>query len=166
MRFYLLPLLVVLSALPAVAQEEVSAAEVGSTNAAYYSFLRTGEVPIEVFVLGEVRDPGVYAVGLGTDLDHLLALAGGVSYGSQEERLVRDVTVRLYDSTGGNRVLTYEQPLDRVLAGSPPLPTLDDGDVVVVDVQAKRGWFTFDNTLRVFTAVASLVLVVERIARP
>lgn len=162
MRRLLFPL-VVLVAFPAAAQDEALATEVGSTNAAYYSFLRTGEVPIEVFVLGEVSDPGVYAVGLGTDLDHLLALAGGVAYGAQEERLVQDVTVRLYDNAGGNRVLSYEQSLDRLLAGTPPLPTLDNGDVVVVDVQAQQSWFTFSNTLSVLTALASLILVVERI---
>src|SRR5690606_3492154 len=89
-------LLVAAVAVPAVAQPDASASEVGETNTAYYSFLRTGEVPIEVFVLGEVRAPGVYAVGLGTDLDHLLALAGGMAYSSTEEGIERNVIVRLY----------------------------------------------------------------------
>ena len=150
-------------ALPAAAQVDASASGVGETNTAYYSFLRTGEVPIEVFVLGEVQSPGVYAVGLGTDLDHLLALAGGVAYGSSEERLERDVNVRLYHQAGGNRTLSYEQSLDRVLAGTPALPTLEDRDVVVVDAKAQQNWFTFDNALRVFTAVATLILIVERV---
>jgi hypothetical protein len=158
-------LLVAAVAVPAAAQPGASASEVGETNTAYYSFLRTGEVPIEVFVLGEVRAPGVYAVGLGTELDHLLALAGGMAYSSTEEGIERNVVVRLYHAPGGNRVLAYEQPLDRVLAGSPPLPTLEDGDVVVVDVDVQRSWLTFDNALRVVTALASIFLVIDRVTQ-
>src|SRR5690606_8678447 len=138
--------------------------EVEASQAAYYSFLRTGEVPIEVFVLGSVRSTGVYAVGLGTTLDQLLALTGGVSLG--EGRLERDVKVRLYHEVGGNRVLSYEQPLGQVLSGSPPLPSLEDGDVVVVDVQ-RRGasWFTLDNTLRLISVATSLILLIDRFGR-
>jgi hypothetical protein len=157
----LLAAVAVLAAPPGAAQSTVSASGVEETNTAYYAFLRTGEVPVEVFVLGEVRAPGVYAVGLGTDLDHLLALAGGVAYGSSEEDLERDVTVRLYHQAGGSRTLAYEQSLDRVLAGAPPLPALEDGDVVVVDAEAQQEWLTFDNALRVFTALASLFLIIE-----
>src|SRR5690606_2728336 len=132
---------------------------------AYYSFLRTGEVPIEVFMLGAVRSTGVYAVGLGTTLDQLVALSGGVSVGG-EGRLERDAMVRLYHEVGGNRVLSYEQPLGNLLSGTPPLPSLEDGDVVVVDVQQRgRSWFTLDNTLRLISVATSLILLIDRFGR-
>lgn len=164
-RTLTLALLVLAPAGAAAAQPSVSAAGVEQTNTAYYSFLRTGEVPMEVFVLGEVHAPGVYAVGLGTDLDHLLALAGGVAYSSQQEDIERDVSVRLYHVAGSTRTLAYEQSLDHVLAGSPALPAIEDGDVVVVDVEQRSGWLTFDTAIQVFSALATLVLLIDNVAK-
>lgn len=139
--------------------------EVDPSGVAYFSFLRSGEVQVEVLVLGDVGRPGVYAVGLDTSPDRLLALAGGAAATARSEEVESRTTVRIYRREGESRRLRAEMPLDSFLAEPPP--PLGDGDALIVDVEerVRQKSQTLDTVLRVLTAAASLILVVDRYAR-
>lgn len=147
----------------AQAQEAVGLDEVEVGGTAYYTFVRSGEVRIEVLALGSVRSPGIYAVGLGMTLDQLLALTGGasVSRRSSTERI--RVMVRLYRQGTGQRRLVYEEPMERVLAGTGQYPVLQEGDALMVETIVRQQWFTLERTLRLVSAAGTLFLVILRI---
>ena len=127
--------------------------EIESAGAAYFQFLRSGEVPIEVLVMGDVGAPGIYSVGVGTGIAELLALSRGGN---------RDAIVRLYQQNGDQRLLVYEQPVQQVMTGVPVLPPLASDNILFVEVEDRSVWFTLDNVLRLVTTAATLLLVYDR----
>ncbi len=147
----------------AQAQETVGLGGVEVGGTAYHTFVRSGEVRIEVLALGSVRSPGIYAVGLGMTLDQLLALTGGasVSTRSSEERI--RVMVRLYRQEAGQRRLIYEKPLERMLTGTEQYPVLQDGDALMVETIVRQQWFTLERALRFLSTAGTLFLVILRI---
>ncbi|MCH8960503.1 MAG: SLBB domain-containing protein, partial [Bacteroidetes bacterium] len=46
-------------------------------GSSYHVFAKPGEATVQIQVLGNVKFPGIYEVGVGTDLGQLLALTGG-----------------------------------------------------------------------------------------
>lgn len=131
-------------------------------RAAYYTYVRPGELTVTVLVMGHVRAPGTYTVGLGTTADRLLALAGGATPSSTDARDVTTTTVRvLRPDADGTRQALSTQPLDAVYAR--PGPALDDGDLLVVDRTTRRNAPRLDTALRVATTAGTLFLVVYNI---
>ena len=105
---------------------------------------------IRVSVLGEVRTPGLLSVEPGTNLIHLITLAGGPT----ERANMREVRVI-------RNGVPYEVDLQSALAGSPAgLVVLYSNDVVFLD--RKRG-LTRENLsfgMNVLTALLSVVSVI------
>ncbi|MGQ0713303.1 MAG: polysaccharide biosynthesis/export family protein [Gemmatimonadaceae bacterium] len=105
---------------------------------------------IRVSVLGEVRTPGLQSVEPGTNLIHLITLAGGPT----ERANMREVRVI-------RNGVPYEVDLQSALAGSPAgLVVLYSNDVVFLD--RKRG-LTRENLsfgMNVLTALLSVVSVI------
>lgn len=137
--------------------------EVEVQGTAYYTFVRSGEVRIEVLALGTVKSPGLYAVGLGTTLDEFLALTGGTSLGTRSGDAEVSLIVRLYRDVRGKRMLIYEEPLERVLVGTEEYPVLQDGDALMVETIVRQQWFTLDRMLSLFSTAATLVLLILRL---
>ena len=137
--------------------------EVEVAGTAYFRFVRTGEVTIEVMALGSIRSPGVYAVGLGMTLDQLLGLAGGAAdiRRSSAERV--RVMVRLYRQNGAGRTLVYEESMEDVLAGTGQYPVLQSRDTLVVEQVVRQRWFTLDRTLQLLSTAATFTLLMLRI---
>ena len=108
-----------------------------------------------VGVVGSVQQPGVYQVTPAMTLFDVIFLAGGFAPGADQEkvRIVR----------GGRAI---EVDAYRVLQGQglpdPVALRLESGDQVVVP---SSGGFNFRSFLQSLGAVASLVLVIERISR-
>lgn len=148
---------------PAQAQGRSDLDDVDVDGTAYYRFVRSGEVQIEVMALGSVRSPGLYAVGLGMTLDQLLGLAGGAvnARRSSAER-VRTV-VRLYRQEEAGRALIYEEPMEHVLAGTGQYPALQSGDTLVLEQIVRQRWFTLDRTVRLLSTAATFTLLILRI---
>ena len=137
--------------------------DVEQVGVSYHSFARAGEVQVEVLVLGDVRVPGVYAVGIGIRPDELLALAGGPVATSQSERVETTVTVQVFREGPAGRTLAEEQLLEQFLTAPPP--PLEAGDALVVDVEEEERQRTLDIALRVLTAASTVFLVIERLLR-
>ncbi len=163
-------LILALCAFQGVAAERAQAQEFGGLDevevggTAYYTFVRSGEVRIEVLALGSVRSPGIYAIGLGMTLDQFLALTGGGSVTQRSSAETIRVVVRLYRQEAGQRRLVYEEPLERVLSSEiEQYPVLREGDALMVETIVKQRFFTLERGLRLFSAAGTLLLLALRI---
>lgn len=133
-----------------------------TSGTSYRIFVRPGQNTVQVLLLGDVGQPGLYKVGEDTDLIQLLALSGGErSEGGGGGRRLRregDTTVRLYRPSNGERELIFEAEMDEFVARS-AYPALKTGDVI--QVETKRGFPWFD-TVRFLTTTTTFVLTVIR----
>jgi len=110
-----------------------------STAPGYYVYHQPGESTVQVAVEGAVRSPGLYEVALGTDLQRVLALAGGPSYDARDHNVSQRVEVRLFRPEQG---VIYATLIQNVAASPGATPELREGDSVLVDVIRRRrfGW--------------------------
>ena len=133
-------------------------------SVSYHRFVRPGEVPMNVEVMGLVRSPGVYEVGLNTDLGRMLALAGGSSEGLRSSGEDVKLRVDLYRPDASGRRLIYSTSLDSLFLESVPYPELQEGDVINVHGTVKKR-FGWRDSLSIATSAAALALFIERLTR-
>ncbi|SRR5690554_936651 len=155
---------IILLAPAAHAQEILSPGDVQSSGTAYRLFTHAGEPTIEVMVLGSDGADGIYGVGVDTELDQLLALAGGAALGSRPRSTRRSVTIRLFRTEGGERRLIYEAPLEQMLLEPEKYPKLQEQDVFVIETIERTG-FSWRDALSVVTTLTSVGLLAERLIR-
>lgn len=139
-----------------------------TTGTSYHIFAKEGEATLQVLVLGSVGSPGVYEVGVATDLGQLLALTGGPPLESTTGSVRRssEVTVRLFREEAGRRNLVYEAALERMLVEPGLYPALQDGDVFAVErITVERQRFGWREGLSLLSGLASLGLLIERFGR-
>ena len=150
--------------LPAVAQEgSYDRIEETRSTAAYFYHARPGVPTIQVSVWGTVPRPGVYEVREGTHIDRLMTLAGGAPIEARSENEEADITIRLFrGQQQGARELVYEAPLEKLLRDTDVPPSVQAGDVLVVETRVESG-FNWRDVLGIVGSVGSLALVVERI---
>lgn len=130
--------------------------------AAYFSYSEPGDVTILVNVWGTVRFPGLYEVPVGTRLNTLYSLAGGVETGARTRRQIREVSVRLMRPAGeGEATVVYEQSQEGELVAPSSNPALQGGDTLLIDtvVRQRFGW---RDVVPVVNAAAVLLLALER----
>ncbi len=84
---------------------------------------------VEIYVLGEVNNPGQVSVSPGTTMLQLMAVVGGPSQYAATKRIQLR---RINPQTGVEHMSTFNY--DRVLRGgqTPSLGALVDGDIIVV----------------------------------
>ncbi len=128
----------------------------------YYYFVRPGEATMEISVWGTVESPGAYQIGTEYDLGMVLSLAGGPEFGVRQERSERRVTLELYRGQAGTRSLVYEASLNQAVSAPERYPSLQDGDVLIVET-LERDRFSWRDALTIVAGVATLTLAVERI---
>jgi hypothetical protein len=131
--------------------------DIRTDGTSYRVFARPGENTIQVFVLGDLGQPGVYSVGADTELAQLVALTGGPGGGGRS-----DTTIRLYRPENGRRELIYEAELDDFIRRSDVHPDLQSGDILQVETIQREG-FDWRDGLRILTAAASLSFAIERL---
>lgn len=141
---------------PALGQR-FSEYEVSGTS--YRVFARPGQNTIQVLVIGNGGQSGLYKIGADTDLARLLALSGGASGGGRTE-----TTIRLYRPQDGQRELVFEAELNRLIEESGSSPALQAGDVIQIESVERRG-FGWRDALQIVTAVATTTFAIERIVR-
>ena len=129
----------------------------------YYHFAQPGEATIQVFVLGAGL-PGLYEIGEGTDLGSLFILAGGSGLDRQQAGVRRRVTIRLFKENMPQRTLAYEASLADLLATPGTYPSLEDRDILQVEIIEKRR-FSWRDGLVILTSLGTLALIVENILR-
>ncbi len=152
----------VLTAPDARAQEFGRVGDFITSGTSYHVFAEPGEATVQVQVLGSVGAPGLYEVGVGTDLGRLLALTGGLQFLSEDPNIRRSVEVRVYRLQDGRRTVIYEAPYEEVLQEPARYPVLQDEDAIVVEATTSRR-FTWQNALSIIGSLAGLLLVVDRL---
>jgi len=133
--------------------------DIRTEGTSYRVFARPGENTVQVYVLGDLGQPGVYSVGADTELAQLVALTGGPG-GTTRGR--SDTTIRLYRAENGQRELIYEAELDEFIERSDVHPDLQSGDILQVETIQREG-FGWRDGLRILTAAASLSFAVDRL---
>ncbi len=129
-----------------------------STAPGYYVYHQPGEATVQVAVEGAVRSPGLYEIALGTDLQRVLALAGGPAYDAREANVRQRVEVRLFRPEQG---VIYQSQIQNVAAAPGATPELREGDSVLVDVIRRRqfGWQDAAGVIGALSGVAVLISV-------
>jgi len=125
---------------------------------------RPGESTKKVVVVTDVGGGGVYLVGETISLDPLLVMTGAVATAPDVPDQRQEVTISLYRRAGGQRTLIYEAPLEQVLDNPEEHPTLQDDDVVKVDVTVHRKRFSWQQTFTIINTLGTLTILVLRIA--
>lgn len=118
---------------PAIAQTIGRVEGRESTAGGYYVNARPGEPTTRVYVWGGVRNPGVYEVGSGFDVQGVLSLAG-LSVEAEQEPGDPEVYVRVYRPSEGR--LLYNAPVSQFVVEPEAHPALTEGDVLTVGVEA------------------------------
>ena len=163
----LLAVLAWLAAGPALAQPVTPPfGEVQTSGLSYFTYAEPGAPTIEVMVVGEGARTGVYRIQEGTTLTRLLVLGGNVPSSEETERRVTEAFVRVLRETGGTRATVYEATTEQALREPQAHPALQDGDVVELDVTYEElpEPFTFRQGIQIASSVASIALLILRIA--
>ncbi len=110
-----------------------------SNSTGYYYNHLPGEATIQVQVEGAVLYPGLYEVGVDTDLRRVLALAGGPRLDVRDRDSDRRVDIRLLRPSEG---AIYVSTLASASVRPDQIPALRHDDTILVDVISKRrfGW--------------------------
>lgn len=163
-----MPVAAVLLAVPVFAQSTASVdpcrgrlgrAELTETTSdTYYRYSIPGEATVQVNVEGAVQQPGLYEIGVGTDLGRLLALSGGPRYEIREHGRRRRVEVRLFRPNAGALPI-YATTLQDTATNPDVYPALCEGDTMLIDVvETKRfGWQEMATIAGGISAIAFLV---------
>lgn len=158
-------LLYVLTAVPLAHAQEYGRVEKTESNVnSYFYHVQPGNATVQVQVLGDVGASGLYEVDQGTDLGQLLALSGGPFSNSRQHLTRRTVTVRLYRHQSPTRELFYEADLEHAMTDTEAYPTLQDGDVLSVEITERRR-FSWRDGFTIVNTVALLALAAERFSR-
>lgn len=136
--------------------------EVISSGVAYYLFTAPGQQTHRVIVLGAVS-PGIYEIGEGTTFSELVALVRGNPAGEITDKVSREITVQLYRESAGRRSVVYEAEYEDFLRRPDTHPSLQDGDVLVVEV-ISRERTRLRDILSITSSLASLTLLVIRLS--
>ena len=118
--------LAVLAVLPALA----GAQPTDPTGVAVFRYVQPGRPAAAIDVWGAVGQPGRYLVEPGLTLLDVLVLAGGPALAA-DDQASRTATVTVTRGAGDDRTVAARLTLDDLADGA-PVPTLRDGDLVVV----------------------------------
>lgn len=136
-----------------------------SSNAdTYFYFTQPGAATMQIQVLGTVRTPGLYEVSEGTTMGQLLALSGGPPLSPRSRHTQVEATVRLYRPNPAGSALLYEGALEQGISDPNRYPTLQDNDVITVEVTQHQP-FDWRDASRIVSTVAVLALAIERFSR-
>jgi hypothetical protein len=74
------------------------------------------------------------------------------------------VTIRLSRTTDAARTVIYEAPLEQLFGAQSNYPSLQDGDIVTVDVeyQQRFGW---RDAATIFSSIGTVAVIVLNIIR-
>ena len=134
-----------------------------STAGTYYRYFVPGEATIQVSVSGSVIQPGLYEVGVGTDLGRLLALSGGPRIDTRNNRQKRRIELRLFrPRTGADPI--YATTMEDAAANPDAYPTLQEGDTLLVEVVQSDG-FGWRDALTVAGGLSAVAVLLEVLTR-
>ncbi len=162
-RSFALLVVLLLAAAPAFAQSAQPTQrfdEVRTNSGSYFFHVKPGEATMKVQVLGAVRAPGLYELGRGTSVSTLLALSGGPLLDVRQRNNKRTVTLRLWRS--GHTQPYYETILEQAVARPETSPAMQEGDVLMVEIEEKQK-FGWRDAFTIVGGVGALAFAIESI---
>lgn len=136
-----------------------------------YEYARPGQPTMTIYVWGAVSKPGIWVIEREATLVEVLSLVNVQAGGDMQEGARETRFLRIYRGGGapqpsgayGDRDLVYEAPLDEMMTALQLAPGLQDGDVLAVEVETHRSWFTFRNISSLIGTAAALTLLIIRL---
>lgn len=136
-----------------------------------FEYARPGQPTMTLYIWGAVSRPGIWHVEREATLVEILSLANVQAGGSEGEGVRVERFLRVYRGSGApptagafpSRDLVYEVPLEDLMSAQSALE-LRDGDVLAVEVETHRTWFTLRNISSVIGTAASLTLLIIRLS--
>ncbi len=127
-------------------------------------FARPGMPTNEVWVWGEVSQPGIWRVERGADLVQFLSHLR-VPGALQERAGTRTrYTLKIYRGQPRERDLIFETRLDELLEQGGDYPELQDGDILAVELRQRQSrWQIARLVTTTISSAASLTLLFLRI---
>jgi hypothetical protein len=168
--------------------QEFGRIEDTQSNVSYFFHAQPGQATVQVSLWGTVRQTGIYEIPVGTELNDLLSMAGGVPETARRKGQDAPTTyIRAYRLTGTatneaasgssqdgsakiaegskERKRIFEGTLADVLTGEAQPPLLNEDDIIVVEtVQPRRG-FGWRDALSLASTLGTLTLLGLRIFR-
>ena len=130
-----------------------------SNSTGYYYNHLPGEATIQVQVEGAVLYPGLYEVGVGTDLRRVLALAGGPRLDVRDRDSDRRVDIRLLRPSEG---AIYISTLAAASVRPDLIPPMRHDDTVLVDVISRRR-FTIQDAATIIGALGTFGFLIQAV---
>jgi len=138
----------------------------GSGEDSYINtFARPGEPTMTVYLWGTVGRTGIWQVARDADLIEFLSAVQVPGIGQEDRTIRRRITLRVYRGGAGERREVYNQRLDYILERGAAYPDLQDGDVLLVETEQRRRFFTFQTITSIVSTAASLTLLILRLTR-
>lgn len=137
-----------------------------ASGVAYYRFADPSDITIEVKVWGVVSNPGLYEVRQGINLSTLLSLAGGPQAGARTTSTDHRFVIRVMRpaANGSDFTTVAETTMDNAVGVLNEDPVLLQGDLVVAEEEIRQR-FNWRDGISILTAVGTVALIIERVAR-
>lgn len=138
---------------------------IGGSQGLEIEFFRPGRPTMVVYLWGAVGQPGIWRVEREVDLISLLSAARVAGVGSSPQGVSQRYLVRIFRDVGGERQEIYQERLERLVGGGArPYPTLQEGDILVVEVRqrARFTWGTAFEITRTVLQVLTLYILIRR----
>ena len=132
-----------------------------SNSTGYYYNHLPGEATIQVQVEGAVAYPGLYEVGVGTDLRRVLALAGGPRLDARDRDSDRRVDIQLLRPSEG---AIFVSTLAAASVRPDLIPPLHHDDTILIDVISKRR-FTVQDAATIIGALGTFGFLIQAVTR-
>jgi len=127
-------------------------------------FARPGMPTNEVWVWGEVSQPGIWRVERGADLVQFLSHLRVQGVLATDPERIRRFTVRIYRGEPRDRQEIYSIQMDRLLSEGDDYPAFQDGDILAVEVRQRRSRLRiFQTVVSAISSAASLTLLFLRL---
>ena len=134
-----------------------------ATDAFVTEFLTPGAPSMTIYIWGAVGTPGIWRVDRDVDFIELLSAAQVTGIGQDEPATNQRVNLRIYRTLEGDRRKIYDTRLDDVLAAGASYPDLQDGDVLEVETERRRG-LSLQLVSQIIGTASSIVLLTLRLA--
>ena len=160
----LLPLLWLLHPAPPATAQEAPSPGLTSPLENPNRFARPGMPTNEVWVWGEVSQPGIWRVERGADLVQFLSHLRVPGLLQQQAQTRSRFTLKIYRGAPASREMIYEIRLDELLEEGDDYPELQDGDILAVELRQRQSRLQlFRLVTGAVSSAASLTLLFLRL---
>jgi len=125
-------------------------------------YARPGSPTIQVYLWGNVGSSGIWQIEPNLDLIELLSAAQVPGVGMDEPGIRQRITLRIYRTQGGDRREVYSEQLDDIIEEGQSYPSLQEGDILEVELRRRRS-ISFQWITSIIGTASSLTLLILRL---